>query len=77
MPLLKVRLSLKELITIERLTIRLIGDRGPTPPGLLFRPITVLCTVVRLIIVGILAKLRTSICVGWQVTLWPEARARS
>lgn len=57
-------------MAIERLTIRLIGESGPIPVALLLRCPIVLCTVVRLIMVGMLAKLRTSISVGWQVTLW-------
>lgn len=72
MPRLKVSESVNPLITIERLTIKLIGDNGPTCRGLLLVPVTVVCTVVRLIIVGMLAKLRTNIWVGWHRTLWLE-----
>lgn len=62
-------MSLKQLVTISRLTISLVGVSGPTWPGLLFTLANVLCTAVRLMIYGILAKLRTTIWVGANRTL--------
>lgn len=69
MPKLNVLLPLVSLIRMERLMITRIEMLGPTALMLFLCCPTLLCTEVRLITVGMFAKLRKIMCLGPKMML--------